>query len=278
MPVNAGIHYQKAEEDYLKANGPEEQLICLQKMLALCPKHKSSEKLQKSIKEKIAKLKYSQEKQASVKKGGYQKFSIKKEGASIICIVGTTNSGKSTLLKKLTNAKVKIAEYPFTTKEPVQGILDYEGILLQIVEIPALTEDFEETEDGPALLGIINHSDLIILTFNTPKEKTLLDKELSNVKTKKIIYNNEEKFENKIWDSLNIIKVYTKQPGKPKEHPPVALPKKSTIKDLTRTVHKDFTKNLKYARVWGKSAKFKGMQCGLKHVLADNDIVELHTR
>jgi ribosome-interacting GTPase 1 len=278
MPINADIHFQKAEEEYLAADGSEAQLKALKKMLSLAPDHKGAEKLRKQIKTKIAKLKYSQERQASAKKGGYQKFSIKKEGAALICIVGTTNSGKSTLLKKLTNAKVKIAEYPFTTKEPTQGILDYSGILLQIVEIPAITENFEATDDGPALIGIINHSDLIILTFNSPDEKKLLDKELPHIKTKKIIYNNEEKFENKIWDSLNIIKVYTKQPGKPKEHPPVALPKKSTIKDLTRTVHKDFTKNLKYARVWGKSAKFKGMQCGLKHVLADNDIVELHTR
>lgn len=278
MPVNPTIHYQKAEQEYLRADNLEEKLHCLQKMLSLVPKHKSSEKLQKEIKEKIAKLKYKKEKQTSIKKGSYQKFSIKKEGAAFICIVGTTNSGKSTLLNKLTNAHAKVAPYPFTTKKPIQGILDYHGIKLQLVEIPAITENFSETENGPALISLIKQSDLIILTFNIPKEKSLLDKELSEIKIKKIIYTQEENFQDRIWSSLNIVKVYTKQPGKEKDYPPVALEKNSTVKDLTQIVHKDFTKNLKYAKINGPSAKFKDQMVGLNHILKDNDVVEFHTK
>jgi len=276
MPVNAGIEYGKAEEEYLAANTPEEKLIALQKMLSLCPKHKGSEKLQKEIKEKIKKVRDSIKK--AVKKGGFQKVAIKKEGAALIVIAGTTNSGKSTLLNKLTNANAKVAVYPFTTKEPVQGVLDYKGIKLQVVEIPAIVEDFKETELGPSLLNLIRNSDLIILTFNTPEEKKLLDKELSNINVKRIIYNNEEHFEEKIWNSLNIIKVYTKQPGKEKDYPPVALKKGSIIEDLTAIVHKDFLKNFKYAIVNGKSAKFSSQRVGLKHKLEDEDIVEFHTK
>src|SRR3989344_5038099 len=200
MPVNAGIEYGKAEEEYLAANTPEEKLIALQKMLSLCPKHKGSEKLQKEIKEKIKKVRDSIKK--AVKKGGFQKVAIKKEGAALIVIAGTTNSGK----------------------------------------------------------------------------KKLLDKELSNINVKRIIYNNEEHFEEKIWNSLNIIKVYTKQPGKEKDYPPVALKKGSIIEDLTAIVHKDFLKNFKYAIVNGKSAKFSSQRVGLKHKLEDEDIVEFHTK
>ena len=276
MPVNAGIEYGKAEQEYLQADTPEEKLQCLQKMLSLCPKHKSSEKLQKQIKTKIAKLKDSVKK--SAKKGSYQKISFKKEGAALICIVGTTNSGKSTLLNKLTNANAKIADYPFTTKKPVQGILDYKGIKLQIVEIPAIIENFHKTELGPSLLAVIKQSDLIILTFNTPEEKKILDKELANISIKRIIYNEEEEFEEKIWNSLDIIKVYTKQPGKPRDYPPVALKKGATIQDLAEIVHKDFVKNFKYARVTGKSVKFENMRCGLDHILSDEDTVEFHTK
>ncbi|MBS3151134.1 50S ribosome-binding GTPase [Candidatus Woesearchaeota archaeon] len=276
MPVNPTIHYQKAEQEYLAADTQNEQLVALQKMLSLCPKHKGSEKLQKQIKTKIAKLKDSIKR--SAKKGSYQKVSIKKEGAALICIVGTTNSGKSTLLNKLTNANAKVADYPFTTKEPVQGILDYAGIKLQIVEIPAIVENFQEAELGPSLLAIIKQSDLIILTFNAPEEKKLLDKELANINIKRIIYNNEEDFKEKIWSSLGIIKVYTKQPGKPRDYPPVALKKGSTVQKLAEIVHKDFVKNFKYARVTGKSVKFKNMRCGLDHTLSDEDIVEFHTK
>ncbi len=276
MPVNAGIEYGKAEQEYLQADTQEEKLQCLQKMLSLCPKHKSSEKLQKEIKTKIAKLKDSIKK--SSKKGSYQKISFKREGAALVCIVGTTNSGRSTLLNKLTNANAKVAEYKFTTKKPIQGILDYKGIKLQIIEIPAIVENFHETELGPSLLAIIKQANLVILTFNTPEDKKLLDKELANINVKRIIYNDEEKFEEKIWSSLDIIKVYTKQPGKPKDYPPVALEKGSTIQKLAEIVHKDFVRNFKYARVTGKSVKFENMRCGLNHVLQDEDIVEFHIK
>ena len=87
-----------------------------------------------------------------------------------------------------------------------------------------------------------------------------------------------QEFEEKIWNSLDIIKVYTKQPGKEKDYPPVALKKGSTIQDLAEIVHKDFVKNFKYARVTGKSVKFENMRCGLDHVLFDEDIVEFHTK
>ena len=68
MPINADIHFQKAEEEYLAADGSEAQLKALKKMLSLAPDHKGAEKLRKQIKTKIAKLKYSQERQASAKK------------------------------------------------------------------------------------------------------------------------------------------------------------------------------------------------------------------
>src|SRR3989344_6467810 len=227
-------------------------------MLSLVPKHKGTEKLQKQIKTKIAKLKDSMKK--SSRKGSYQKISFKKEGAALIFIVGTTNSGKSTLLNKLTNANAKVADYPFTTKKPIQGILDYKGIKLQIVEIPAIVENFHETELGPSLISIIKQANLIILTFNAPEEKKLLDKELANINVRRIIYNEEEGFEEKVWNSLDIIKVYTKQPGKEKDYPPVALKKGSTIQNLAEIVHKDFVRNFTYARVTGKSAKSGNMR------------------
>ncbi|MAG52386.1 MAG: hypothetical protein CMH62_00315 [Nanoarchaeota archaeon] len=278
MPVNPGVHYLKAKDEYEEAIGDENKLRCLQKMLSLCPKHKSSETLQKEIKTKIAKLKYSTKKEKEAKKSGFQKITFRKEGAASIALVGTVNSGKSTLLKKLTKAKVRIASYPFTTKKPEVGVLDYKGIKIQIIEIPAIVENFSSTEDSKALLGIIKSCDLIIFLFNEPSEKTILDRELSSIKIKKIIYIEKENIKEKIWSNLNLIKVYTKEPGKPKAFPPVALEKKSKIKDLAGHVHKDFIKKFRYARVWGKSAKFKGMQCGLNHVLKDDDIVELHLR
>ncbi|MAF51349.1 MAG: hypothetical protein CMH64_04640 [Nanoarchaeota archaeon] len=276
MPVNPDIHYQKAEEDYHNANTDEEKINALKKMLSLAPSHKGAEILRKNIKTKIAKLRFSTTKQKELKKGGFQKISFKKEGAASVALLGVTNSGKSTLLKELTNANVKIASYEFTTKKPEYGILDYQGVKIQIIEIPAVVKNFLETELGPSLFSIIETCDLILLLFNDPSEKNLLDRELSTLKIKKIIYIEKEDIKEKIWKNLNLIKVYTKEPGKEKAYPPVALDKKSNVRDLGVKVHKDFIKKFKYSVVNGPSGKFKNQRVGLKHILKDDDIVEFH--
>ena len=270
MPVNPGVNYQLAEQEYQKAETPSEKLKALQKMYATVPKHKSSESLQREIKTKIAKYKSMIEREKSQKKGAKTKLSIKKEGVATICLVGTKLSGKTQLLSKLTNIK---------NEELNIGIVDYYGIKLQLIEIPSVQKNFEETKNGHALLGIMRSSNLIILFFNKSEEKQLLDSELSALEDiPKLIYNNQENIKDLIWKKLKLIKVYTKQPGKEKEYPPLALKENSTVEDFALRIHKDFAKNLTFARVWGESAKFQGQRVNLKHILKDNDIVELHLK
>ena len=279
MATNQGFDYQRAEEAYRDANGPAEQLVALQKMLKTAPKHKSSEKLNASIKERIAKLKASIERQSKSTGKGYSP-TIKKEGAAQICLAGKTNSGKSRLLNALTGTNAEVAEYEFTTKKPEIGIMDYKGIKIQVVELPAIVKDFEGSVMGPTYLGILKQSDLMVLLFDTVKDKNFLDKELSEVQTKRTIYNDQEveKFKGILWKMLDVMKIYTKQPGREKDQPPVAFQKGSTLRDVAKKVHKDFLKSFKYAKVYGKSAKFEGQMVGLDHVLLDDDVVELHLK
>ncbi|MBI1972746.1 50S ribosome-binding GTPase [Candidatus Woesearchaeota archaeon] len=278
MATNTTVEYQLAEQQYFHAKTTEEKLTALQKMLQTCPKHKASENLQKNIKERISKLKTDIQKEKQAKKGsGGHPLAVKKEGAAQIVLVGTTNSGKSTLLHQLTNAQVEIAPYPFTTKKPEVGILDYHGVKLQIVEIPALTEHFRATEYGPAYLSIIRQADLIILLFNTPEEKHLLDVELQDIPNERLIYNHQDHLADEIWQRLPLIKVYTKQPGKQRNYPPLALPKGATVETLANHIHKDFVKRFRFARIWG-SSKFPGQTVGLSCALVDDDMVEFHLR
>lgn len=127
---------------------------------------------------------------------------------------------------------------------------------------------------------MIKQAELIILFFNTPKEKKILDEELTKteIKIPILIYNKQENIGDEIWKRLDIIKVRTKMPGKKPDHPPVALKKDSEVRDLAEHVHKDFIKNFRFARIWGKSAKFEGQSVGLNHKLKDDDIVELHLK
>ncbi len=278
MPINAGYEYGKAEAEFNQAANMQEKLAALKKMYAAAPKHKSSESLLKEIKTKIAKYKELLQKEKKQKKGSGKSLNIKKEGSATICIVGTVNSGKSTLLKRLTNANVEIASYPFTTKKPEIGTLDYKGIKLQIVEIPAVTENFEYSDLGPSMLAIIRQSDLLILTFKNKEELKLIDKELNGIEIKRVYYYNQDNIIDLIWNNLNLIKVYTKQPGKKQDYPPIALKKGSIVKDLAEYVHKDFIKKFDFARIFGKNVKFSGQRIGLNFKLQDEDIIEFHLK
>ncbi len=87
---------------------------------------------------------------------------------------------------------------------------------------------------------------------------------------------NLEEFRKTVFDALEIIRVYTKAPGKkPDLTDPVILKKGSTVKEAAEAIHKDFRYKLKYAVVWG-SGKFDGQRVSQEHVLQDGDIIECH--
>jgi ribosome-interacting GTPase 1 len=80
----------------------------------------------------------------------------------------------------------------------------------------------------------------------------------------------------KIFEMLGIIRVYTKTPGgKPDMTDPIILEERSTLEAAAASVHKDFARKLKYARIWG-SGKHDGVMARRDHVLQDGDIIELH--
>jgi ribosome-interacting GTPase 1 len=86
---------------------------------------------------------------------------------------------------------------------------------------------------------------------------------------------NLERLKREVFDQLEIIRVYSKPPGKkPDVERPFVLPTGSTVEDMAAKVHRDFLHNLKAARVWG-SADFDGQMVARDYVLADGDVVEL---
>ncbi len=85
-----------------------------------------------------------------------------------------------------------------------------------------------------------------------------------------------EELKSKIYQMLNIIRVYTKTPRqKPGFNDPITLERGSTLDDAAAEVHKDFRAKLKFARIWG-SGKHDGVMVKRDHVLQDGDIIELH--
>ncbi len=135
MPANLTPVYKAAEQRYREAQDDEERLSALKEMLAVIPKHKGTDKLQAEIKAKIAKLKRG----SGGKKGGTrqkQPDAIPKEGAAQIPLVGPPNCGKSQFLDTVTNAKPEIADYPYTTRTPTAGMMIWQNVKFQLVDIP----------------------------------------------------------------------------------------------------------------------------------------------
>jgi len=81
-----------------------------------------------------------------------------------------------------------------------------------------------------------------------------------------------------LFQALEIVRVYTKSPGKAFERDkPFTVRRGDTVHDVARLVHKDFAQKLRYARVWGDGV-FDGQQVGNDHCVSDGEIVELHLK
>lgn len=93
-----------------------------------------------------------------------------------------------------------------------------------------------------------------------------------------ISINEIDKLKEELFKSLDVIRVYTKEPGEKPTSEPLTVKRGTTVIDIARKLHNDLAENFKYARVWGKSVKFPGQKVGADHILEDGDVIEIHTR
>lgn len=302
MPINAHPEYISAEREYLIAETKEQKIQALKKMISHAPSHKGAENLRAQLKRRLAKLKYAKEKEIKQKRAG--KSGIKKEDMQAV-IIGKTNTGKSSLLSILTNAIPEIAEYEFTTKYPIVGMMNYNGMGIQLIEIPAI-------ESGNYDKGLVNTADTILILITNLQQINDIKKKIDKSFGKKIVVFNKidllselekrkisatlqskkynfilistktkegiENLKEKIFQSFDKIRVYTKEPGKEKTKKPIILSPESIVKDAAEKILKGFSKKIKETKIWGPSSKYPGQVVGLQHKLKDLDVVEFRTR
>lgn len=297
--TNQSPQYQKAQGMYLHAKTNEEKLKWLEEMIKECPKHKSSEKMLANLKTRYIKLKANIERISKTKK--FSRKGIKKEEMQAV-IIGFANSGKSSLLSLLTNTKPKIASYPFTTKEPAIGMLDYGGVQIQIIENPAVESEYYDRGlvfGTDTIMLVINHLEnlaeiekkiqtpakrIIILNIKDENvEKRKLEATLKSKKLNFVIINTEEGYgleelKQKIFTSFDKIRIFTKEPGKPKSEKPIILNPGSNVRDVAEKIFHGFSKQVKETFITGPSSKFPNQKVGLTHELKDLDVVEFRTR
>lgn len=304
MPLNAGFEFASAEKKYNAAQTDEEKITALEEMLRYSPDHKSSQKYRGELKLKIKKLREKVITDKKRKKSLGQKISIKKSDMQAV-LVGLTNSGKSSVLKAITNANPKIASYGFTTQNPEPGVLYSNTCPIQIIDLPAIGADSFDT-------GIINTADTALLVIEKIQEIPEVEKVLEKFRGKRIIVFNKidlyddstkrkiqetlktkrynfvliscktgeglEDLKEKIFKSFDKIRVYTKQPGKPQDLDPMILKPGTLVDQVAKMIFKGKLEIIKKVRVWGPSSKFGGQEVGLKHELKDKDILEFSTR
>jgi small GTP-binding protein len=165
MPANLPAEAKRKWAEVSAAKNPGEKLRLMEEFLSLVPKHKGTAKLCAQVKKQMAILRreIEESKRKRVAKSG-PKFFVEKEGAAQVVIIGLTNVGKSSLLKALTNAKVEVSPIPYTTKEPIPGMLSYEDIQFQLIEAPALMEGAAEGRAwGLQTLALARNADGLIL-------------------------------------------------------------------------------------------------------------------
>jgi hypothetical protein len=141
MPANLTPEYKTAQAAFRKARDTRERLECLREMLRVIPKHKGTDHLQGDIKRRIKEL--SEELERPKKSGarGGPPLVIQPEGAAQIALLGPPNTGKSSLHARLTGSGAHAATYPFTTQYPEPGMMPYEGIHFQLVDLPAISPE-----------------------------------------------------------------------------------------------------------------------------------------
>ncbi|MEO8224983.1 MAG: GTPase [Gammaproteobacteria bacterium] len=350
MPANLTPVYRKAEEAYRRAREPGEKLEHLKEMLRTIPKHKGTDHLQGDIKRWIKEI---TEELGAAKQGGKKKgpvHTIRPEGAAQLALIGAPNAGKSQLHTQLTGSKADIGPYPFTTKLPQPGMLPFEDVWFQLVDLPPVSSDYIESwivnalqpADGVLLVvdladpGCAEHIQAILRQlaerkidlhgywpglrgpkpepepqFDVDGEEIigdpfrislpailvgnkcdlgddpaaelevlteLLELDFPTVHLSALTGAGCEAMGPLLFEALQVVRVYTKQPGKPAETDrPFTLRRGQTVLDVAGQVHKDIASALRYAKIWGAEV-FAGQQVGPEHVLGDKDIIELHMK
>ena len=328
MPANLTPQYLEAEKRYKAAKDPEEKLRELEEMIRLLPKHKGTDHMLADLRRRRSALKKEIAKAHAKGRRG-PSYRIPPEGGGQVVLLGPANAGKSQLLRRLTNASPEVAAFPFTTREPVPGMMPYENIAFQLIDTPAITADFM----FPWMVEVSRNADAALLVADLSTDDTLEDtitvkERLASKKVElvgelvrepggnpirhlgTILVGNKcdspeaadrlellaeilgnafpmiavsaetgeglEELRNRIFKFLDVIRVYTKVPGKkPDLNSPFVLPRGSTVMDLAEEVHREFVETLKFARLWGEGA-YEGQPVKRDHVLHDGDVVELH--
>lgn len=241
-------------------------------------------------------------------------FAVKKEGQFQVGFLGQPSTGKSSIIKALSHAQIKVAAYAFTTLKPQPAIIQINGIDFQLLDLPGLIENASQGKGlGKRILSVVHNVDGIVFVMDITKPleelnqiiHELIETGIVPLKDKPAIIavnkidllEDIQKLE-EIQNAFNTYKIipisalqqknlfqlkdaiwemsgFIRVYSKGDMKKPIALWKGATIKDFAAKIHHEFVEKFKEAKITGPSAKFPEQKVGLNHVLQDTDRVEI---
>jgi ribosome-interacting GTPase 1 len=160
MPANLPPEYFQTEKRFKEAATPQEKAIALEELISTVPKHKGTDKLRADLRKRLAQLREDAAKRKKSGKGDL--YAVEKQGAGQVALAGFANSGKSSILKSLTNANPVVADYPVSTVTPLSGMMPFEDIQFQLVDLPPIGN---ESTDG-WVSGSLRVADALLLVVD----------------------------------------------------------------------------------------------------------------
>ncbi|MHA2211892.1 MAG: GTPase, partial [Candidatus Thorarchaeota archaeon] len=174
MPTNVSPEFDRQRQVFEDTEDLAQRIAELEKLMSLAPRHKGAERMVGDYRKKLAQLKAKlakrDEQERARRKGGVEEGVVRKEGAGQVCLVGVTNSGKSSLINAVTNADLTVGDYPFATPIPTPAMMTLEDVNIQLVELPGVFEGSHKAGIGRQALSVARNTDCIAIIVDLSRD------------------------------------------------------------------------------------------------------------
>ena len=306
--IHHDIEFTVQRKKLKNASSIDEKISLLERLVSLQPRNPKNLALRRKYREEMETLRLKKASKKSITVSPYDGIHYKRQ----VVITGETNTGKSTLLNRLTGANVSVKDTPYTTYKPEVQMMTCKGVTIQVVEVPAL---FSEDTDT-AKYRFIRNSDVICMCVRNRDDYNSMIEQLKEysiitVNGSLSIDNKQQKasgeivekpavvvswnlkievpnltvldindkgsISDRIYKLLNIKRIFPALHGETQEHPRVfPAEQEVTVHDFINSLDKRLIKRFKRARIVRNDPSVPDTQsAGLEYKLDDGDIVEI---